>query len=297
MSHRPQFAVPVASERLQRLEQTPRWLAYLVAAVLVVAAATADHYAGRDLATGFLYVPAVAGLGWLLGHRAGLHAAAAATVAGLLVDWPFAAPNAEGVVLWNVVATGLLLGAAGWFAGEVRAHRDWIRHVTHVDGLTGLYNRASFLVAVDAELARSERYGGDTTLLCIDVERLRDVNATRGHAAGDALLKGLAAELGEKLRRTDLLARVGDDEFAVLLRATSAESAPAVAQKLGETLSAWAAAHDWPVTFGLGWASAPFTGMNAEALIERATATLYERRRALRGGAAVAGVSAKTAYA
>ena len=246
-STRPQFAVPVASERLQRLEQTPASLAYLLAAVLVVAAATADHYAGRELATGFLYVPAVVGLGWLLGHRAGLHAAAAATVAGLLVDWPFAAPSAEGLVLWNVVATGLLLGAAGWFAGEVRAHRELLRHVTHVDSLTGLYNRASFLVAVDTELARQDRFGGDTTVLCIDVERLRHVNATRGHAAGDALLKGVAAELSERLRRTDLVARLQGDEFAVLLRATSAEAAPVVAQKLAESLSTWAAANDWPV--------------------------------------------------
>ena len=287
----------MASERFARLEHTPRRLAYLLAGVLLVAAATVDHYAGREIATGFLYVPAVVGLGWLLGHRAGLNAAAAATVAGLLVDWPFAAPQAEGLVLWNVVATGLLLGAAGWFAGEVRAHRDLLRHVTHVDGLTGLYNRASFLVAVDTELARAERFGGDTTVVCIDVERLRDVNATRGHAAGDALLKGVAAELGLRLRRTDLVARLGDGEFAVLLRETSAESAPLVTQKLGEALGEWAAAQDWPVTFGLGFASAPFTGTNAEGLIERATATLYDRRRALRGGEAVAGVSAKTAHA
>jgi diguanylate cyclase (GGDEF)-like protein len=196
-----------------------------------------------------------------------------------------------------VAVAGALLAAVGFLAGEVRAHRDEMRHVVQSDPLTGLHNRGSLLVALEAERARAERFGGDTSLLCIAVDGFKQINDRAGHAAGDAFLKALAAELGELVRRTDLVARIGGDEFAVLLTQTGAPAVQAVAQKIGESLAQWAAANGHAVGFSLGWASAPLAGMEAEQLLARATATLYERKNAGRGDRPTPTVTGSTAVA
>jgi diguanylate cyclase (GGDEF)-like protein len=279
---KPEFAEGTASEALRSLETAPPGHPYALAALGVIAAALVDHYTGVVLSAAFLYVAPVAFLGWLLGRAAGLQAALAATLAALLADWP-AEELTTGLVvatLWNAAAAGALFAAIGWLAGEIRAHRAQLLHLANTDPLTGLHNRSSLLVALDNELARTERFGGDTGLLCIAIDGFRRVNEQHGTAAGDALLRGLAAELGEHMRRTDLVARIGGDEFAVMLTNTGPDSTEVVAAKLGETLNAWAATRGHAIGFSLGWSNTPLQGMSAEQLLARATAMVYDRKRA-----------------
>jgi diguanylate cyclase (GGDEF)-like protein len=299
---KPEFAEGTASEALRRLESDPPRAPWFAAGAAVVAAAVVDHFTGPVLSAAFLYVPPVAGLGWLLGRKPGLIAAGASTLASLLADWPVPGPagDSAGVyvtVVWNELATGSLLAAVGFLAGEIRAHRDRLLHLANTDVLTGLHNRSSLLVQLDNELARAERFGGETSLLCIALDGFKRVNDAEGTAAGDRLLKAVAAELSEQMRRTDLVARIGGDEFAVLLTNTGAAAAQSVSLKVGETLNAWAAAHGHAVGFSLGWASAALTGMNSEQLLARATATLDERKRATRAMAPLPPLGGTTAPA
>jgi diguanylate cyclase (GGDEF)-like protein len=278
---RPEFAEGPASEALRGHETDPPRHPHAIAGAGIVAAGLVDHLTGTVLSAAFLYLPAVAWLGWLLGRKAGVTAAFAAAFAGLLADWPLETATAGVIVatLWNAAAAAALFGAVGWLAGEIRANRDRLLHVANTDPLTGLHNRSSLLVALENELARAERFGGDTGLLCISVDGFKRVNGARGHAAGDSLLKQLAAELGELMRRTDVIARIGGDEFAVLLTNTGPEATQSVAQKVHETLNAWAAANGHAVGFSLGWANAPLAGMSAEQLLARATATLDDTKK------------------
>jgi diguanylate cyclase (GGDEF)-like protein len=291
---KPEFAEAAASEALRGQETDPPRYPHAIAAAGIVAAAVVDHLTGSVLSAAFLYLPAVAWLGWLLGRRAGVSAALAAAVAALLADWPSDTETAGVVVatLWNAAATGALFAAVGWLAGEIRANRDRLLHLANTDPLTGLYNRSSLLVTLANELARVERFGGDTGLLCIAIDGFKRVNDERGHSAGDALLKQIGAELGELMRRTDVIARIGGDEFAVLLTNTAADATQAVALKVGEALNAWAATRGYPVAFSLGWANSPLAGMSAEQLLARATATLDERKKA--GRTAPGGIGAVT---
>jgi diguanylate cyclase (GGDEF)-like protein len=289
----PVFAEGTASEALRHLETAPPRHPYGLAAAAIVGAGIVDHYTGAVLSAAFLYVPGVAFLGWLLGRAAGLQAALAATLVALLADWPVEELTTGLVVstLWNAVAIGALFAAVGWLAGEIRAHRTQLLHLANSDPLTGLHNRPSLLVALENELARTERFGGDTGLLCIAIDGFKRVNDAQGSAAGDALLKALAAELGEQMRRTDLVARIGGDEFAVLLTNTGPEATQGVAAKLSDTLNAWAAVRGHPIGFSLGWSNTPLKGTSAEQLLARATAMVDDNKRAAHGGARVTTVA------
>jgi diguanylate cyclase (GGDEF)-like protein len=101
-----------------------------------------------------------------------------------------------------------------------------------LDPLTGLWNRRVFAERLDDEYARHERYGGQLALLMIDIDGFKGVNDMYGHVAGDAVLVAVAEVMRVTLRATDLPARYGGDEFAVVLPSTAKTEAFAVAEKL-----------------------------------------------------------------
>lgn len=104
------------------------------------------------------------------------------------------------------------------------------------DFLTGLLNVRCFEKEVTVEIQRTTRYGSGGAVLMIDLDNFKDVNDAFGHLAGDDLLKSVAGALRHRVRQTDIVARVGGDEFAVLLPQTNAEEAQVVADGIVKTL-------------------------------------------------------------
>lgn len=127
------------------------------------------------------------------------------------------------------VAVGLLLGVLVW---ALYREADRYRALSETDPLTGLPNRRRF----EDELAREVRRAGDSPLAVAfaDVDAFKEINDTRGHDAGDEVLRGVARALRGALRRGDGAYRVGGDEFAVILPGATAEDAKrALAEALG----------------------------------------------------------------
>jgi diguanylate cyclase (GGDEF)-like protein/PAS domain S-box-containing protein len=111
-----------------------------------------------------------------------------------------------------------------------------LEYLVDHDFLTGLFNRRHFEQELTKETDRVARYGGPGAVLVIDLDNFKDVNDTFGHKAGDDVLKGVAGLLRERLRLTDLVARIGGDEFAVLLPHTDADQAQGMADELVKAL-------------------------------------------------------------
>jgi diguanylate cyclase (GGDEF)-like protein len=109
--------------------------------------------------------------------------------------------------------------------------RELLR-LTRLDGLTGLYNRSTFVEVSRQELARAQRQTSNTTILLLDLDFFKHVNDTWGHPAGDAVLKNVAFIANNSVRATDLVGRLGGEEFIVLLPNTSLEAARGLAEKL-----------------------------------------------------------------
>ncbi|HET9073737.1 MAG TPA: EAL domain-containing protein [Solirubrobacteraceae bacterium] len=113
-----------------------------------------------------------------------------------------------------------------------------LRHLADHDALTGLFNRRRFEEELDRAIAHSRRYGAVGAVLALDLDGFKYVNDALGHPAGDHLVTRLAGTLRQGLRETDVIARTGGDEFAVILPGASESDACTVAEKLLSDLRA-----------------------------------------------------------
>ena len=116
-----------------------------------------------------------------------------------------------------------------------------LERLTRLDGLTGLFNRNTFVELTKKELDRAQRQGTATAILLMDLDHFKRVNDTWGHPAGDAVLKHAAMIASTTVRSTDLVGRLGGEEFIVLLPGTSIEAARKLAEKIRMRLEGEAA--------------------------------------------------------
>jgi diguanylate cyclase (GGDEF)-like protein len=142
------------------------------------------------------------------------------------------APTTIATVSINLTALILLAYVAMVIAREQRRARDAAIRLSTVDPLTGLYNRTFFFAAVDREIARSARSGRGFCLLMMDLDELKAVNDRHGHFIGDRVLRGVGDVIAEGVRRIDIAARYGGDEFVVLLPETEVTGAYVLAEKI-----------------------------------------------------------------
>lgn len=164
---------------------------------------------------------------------------------------------------------------------EERA-RESERLATH-DQLTGLANRALFLARLEQELVSLQRQSGTIGLLFIDLDGFKSANDVHGHAVGDWLLSRVADRLREAVRRSDMVARIGGDEFAILLTGLHGrKEARAVAETVLLALSRPYDREDGPalaLTASIGVAVAPDDGAQVDTLLHLADMAMYAGKR------------------
>lgn len=151
---------------------------------------------------------------------------------------------------------------------------DVARHDSLHDGLTGLLNRRAFDDLLTSSCARSERYGWSVTLVIIDVDDFKTVNDRLGHAAGDTALQLVSHELRSRLRIGDAAARIGGDEFALLLPNAGTDHVPQLVARLEDAVREALPATS--VTFSAGAATAPADATDPRMLFRVADQRLYE---------------------
>jgi diguanylate cyclase (GGDEF)-like protein len=136
-------------------------------------------------------------------------------------------------ILWRKFTTiGLQQVQLETANAELQFKQRELQRLTRLDGLTGLYNRSTFVELTRQELARAQRQGSPTTILLLDLDFFKRVNDTWGHPAGDAVLRNVAVVANSTVRATDLVGRLGGEEFIILLPNTSMEAARRLAEKL-----------------------------------------------------------------
>jgi diguanylate cyclase len=159
---------------------------------------------------------------------------------------------------------------------QVRAEE--FHRLALVDPLTGLYNRRVAEERLASEASRSQRYGHPLTVVSLDLDKFKEINDTYGHPAGDQVLKDFAARLSSAIRLSDFAARMGGDEFLVLLPECSTDRVESFLARL-RSLEADCGGQKISIRFSAGWVGYE-RGETTEQFLDRADRTLYANKRA-----------------
>ena len=154
--------------------------------------------------------------------------------------------------------------------------------LAHLDSLINLPNRRGFMRELERLVARVDRYGINAAMLFVDLDGLKMINDTFGHRAGDEALIQVAGLLSKGVRHSDVVARIGGDEFGILIECSDEAAAQETAARLIDQISACEFLHEGEalplsVAIGVGMIDALDT---AEAVMERADEAMYRRKAA-----------------
>jgi diguanylate cyclase (GGDEF)-like protein len=268
---------------LGRLARLPRPVVVAIGLLLVGLIAVIDYSTGPKVVLSFFYLLPVMLVAWTTRSTlcGGIVAAATFAIGPLeayLGDFAYTSP---GVSVWNGAVRLAVLSVVLVLMARMRDLMARLETQARVDELTGLSNLRALRETLTRELERSRRFGHPLSLAYIDLDRLKPVNDEYGHAAGNQLLVTFARVALANLRAVDTVARVGGDEFAVLLPETGGAPALLIADRLRD---AFARCSDGPVagSCSIGLASFEVMPHDAEAVLEAADGLMYEVKA--RGG-------------
>ena len=195
--------------------------------------------------------------------------------------------------LWIAFNVSLLRDSAGKPISAVvqaqdvteRKHFETeLQYLADHDPLTGIYNRRRFAAELERELAAAERYGAGGALLILDLDQFKLVNDSRGHRAGDDLLVAVARAIQGRVRTTDIVGRLGGDEFGIILSHADRDHALATAEALRAVVGAAVDARAGSATVTTSVGVAPFgegiESRGVEGLVSNADAAMYSAKQA-----------------
>ena len=240
-----------------------------------------------------LTFPLIVGAGALLARpRAAVLltlTAAAAYLAAGFVGSPEPATRSLVQLLVNMTGLFLLAYIGASVGREHRQARDAAIRLSTIDSLTGLFNRSFFFTALDRELARGDRSGRSFCLVMLDLDDLKSINDRAGHHAGDQVLRGVADVIRSRIRKIDVGARYGGDEFVVLLPETDPTGGWVFAEKIRQTIAEQGVPGlQTGPTISIGVVSYPADGRTADALVVSADQAMYASKRGGKNRVAVA---------
>lgn len=265
---------------LKRLERLPRITVLLLGLALIAAIAWVDYVTGPKLLLNVFYLLPVMFVAWVTASTAyGLLAVLATFIVGPLDAY------LDGLHLYT-------LSVAAWNAGmrtavfcivlvllaELRKLIARLQEQSLTDELTGVANRRAFLEDAAREIERSRRYRHELSLAYLDIDSFKAVNDRSGHAVGDRVLIALAGLARATARSVDTVARIGGDEFVILMPETETSAALPLAERLREACSRAVGAGTGSITCSVGLVTFVCAPNDVEELLTTADALMYEAK-------------------
>lgn len=253
---------------------------YILSFVQIAVLAVIDFLTGYEISFSFFYLIPVAFTAWVGSQK--MNAAVAVISAAI---WQLA--NYEAGQVYSHVAigywnSGTRLGffiVVGSLLIQLKKSLNNEKQLSRIDHLTGAANLRQFKETAQIELARARRYKRDFSIAYFDVDNFKMVNDTLGHPVGDELLIKIVATIKGVLRGTDLIGRVGGDEFVIFLPETNADQVPAVIAKIRSKLKFAMEEKLWPVTFSMGVLSCTVKDHTIEDILRQVDALMYNVKK------------------
>src|SRR5262249_14533035 len=230
-----------------------------------------DLLTGPDISLSLFYLLPITFVTWRIGRTAGF--------ALSLCVWVVADARQiyshTSAGYWNGAISLAFLVILSSTLAEFSVLLEWVR----TDYLTGLANGRGFHELVQKEIYRCKRTCRSFSLAYLDIDNFKSINDTLGHNAGDAVLRLVGHTLQKSTRKSDSVARIGGDEFMILLCGAEQQSAAAAMAKIEEALRTELSRGRWPVTLTIGVATFRHPPDTVEAAVQQADDLMYEGKQ------------------
>jgi diguanylate cyclase (GGDEF)-like protein len=243
-----------------------------IGTLLLAAGAVGDNVTSPEFESSIFFLVPVSFFAWFINRETGLIAAGISAAITLVTH---RTATSSTILYWNVFAWLALYIFLVWMIAELRSLYERERHSSRTDALTKIPNRRAFFEVLETEKNRAQRYGSPLTLAYLDLDNFKAMNDRFGHTRGDHLLRVVAKTMQKNVRQVDMVARMGGDEFAVLLPETTEDSAAAVLQKLHTLLDSAMRQRKWPVTFSMGAVTFQPPPDSTQEMISKADEVMY----------------------
>jgi diguanylate cyclase (GGDEF)-like protein len=244
-----------------------------------------DFLTGYEIAFSLFYVLPVALVTWLTNRRLGLVTSLAGAIVWYWADVASGHPYPHPFIpVWNTIIRLGYFVIITLLLSALRRAMEREKELAHTDNLTGAMNSRFFYDLAQMEIDRFQRYEHPFTLTYIDLDNFKGVNDRFGHPVGDHVLRTVASSARKYLRKTDVFARIGGDEFVLLMPETNEESARVALSKILDGLKEEMRLGDWPVTFSIGVLTCNAAPPSTEDLVRMADDLMYSVKRDTKNG-------------
>lgn len=271
---------------LQTMCNRQYWVLVFIAFLSVAGISIVDYITGSQITFALFYLFPVAITAWFSNKNTAIAISLFSAVTWLAVDYFLNRihPNLL-IYAWNYLSRFILLIIIVFLLRTLKILLLEKHDLSREDPITKSLNLRAFREIGEIEISRAIRYGYALSLAYIDVDNFKAINDTRGHDAGNKLLCAVVDAIRENLRDSDIVARVGGDEFVLLLPVTHQASVQIVIAKIQNHLMSIMDKNDWPVTFSFGVLTCIENIPTIDRIIAMADRLMYSVKKSSKNGA------------
>jgi diguanylate cyclase (GGDEF)-like protein len=257
---------------------TRKVILFLIGLLAVMGIGLLDIETSPELVLALFYLIPIVWESWYVSRGAGwvlsiLSAVAASYATDVQMGYLTSQP---GIALWAFVTRLVIYLLTATLASRLRETLDRSELLSRTDDLTQAINARAFFDLLAQELRRGRRYGRPLTVVYLDLDNFKAVNDTSGHHTGNAVLQTVTAAVYKSVREADSVARMGGDEFAILLPETDEEAARVIIPRLQNHLMQEMQRNAWPITFSIGVLTCQQTDSDTDAVFRKVDGLMYQ---------------------